>query len=233
MNPETPPELVTYLKSSTRTEAIFEHAVTVGLDWWNDRHSDLSGLPVRARGHTTGNQLLTRQELFTLGEQISDDDPGAAAVRMLWHTLAWGTGPSQRGNAKRITAITANLPRNRELLRESAVASRSDSSAAFQLLRAKNRNTINYLGPNFFTKFLYFAGRGSAQHPCVIVDARVRSRLYLATGKKDRRFAPRSQYGLSDYTAALECMRSWAEQATTIVGRPVAVDEVERWAFGR
>lgn len=233
MNPETPSELVTYLKSSTRTKTVREHAVTVGLDWWNDRHNGLPGLPVRAQGHTTGNRLLSRQSLFTLAEQISDDRTGVAAVQLLWHTLAWGTGPSQRGNAKRITTVTADLPRNRELLWEAAVASRSDSSAAFQLLRAKNRNTISYLGPNFFTKFLYFAGGGNPQHPCVIVDARVRGRLYRATEKSDRRFAARSQYGVSDYTAALECMRSWAEEATTLVGRPVAVDEVERWAFGR
>lgn len=80
------------------------------------------------------------------------------------------------GNEKRITAITADLPRNGALLREAAKPSRTDPIAAFRLLRP-NRNAISYLGPNFSTKYLYFAGGGNVEHPCVIVDKRVRARL--------------------------------------------------------
>lgn len=233
MNPEMPPELVTYVKVQTRTESVLEHAVPVGLDWWNSQHDGLVGLPVLAEGQTTGHRMLSRQEIFALADAMSADESGVTALRLLWHALAWGTGKTQRGNAKRIAAIAADLTRNRMLLREAAAASCSDPAAAFLLLRPRNRNAISYLGPNFFTKFLYFAGGGHPQHPCAIVDARVRETLFQATGKTDPRFAPRSQYSLTHYTAALEGMRSWAEEATIIVGRPVAVDEVERWAFGR
>lgn len=231
MSPEPPAELITWLEGNTRQQSILEHAVVVGLDWWNDTHQGLPGLPVTAEGHTTGERLLSRQEIFALADNASDDETGTAALRLLWHALAWGTGTRQRGNAKRITAITADLPRNQVLLRDAAAVSRTDPIAAFQLLRPGNRNAVSYLGPNFSTKYLYFAGGGNPEHPCVIVDKRVRATLYRVT--EDPRFAPLSQYSAADYEAALEWLGSWAAEAATVVGRPVAVDEVERWAFGR
>ena len=230
MSPETPRELITWLEGTTRQQSIHEHAVIVGLDWWNDTHQHLPGLPVTASGQTTGDRLLSRQEIFALADDATNEESGTGALRLLWHALAWGTGTRQRGNEKRITAITADLPRNRALLREAAKASRADPIAAFRLLRP-NRNAISYLGPNFSTKYLYFAGGGNVEHPCVIVDKRVRARLLRMT--QDPRFAPKSQYSATDYQAALEQLGAWASNAATVIGRPVAVDEVERWAFGR
>lgn len=233
MNPETPSDLINWLEDRSRQQSVIDHAVGVGLDWWNDGHRGLPGLPVVAEGHTTGEWRLSRGEIFALADDAMDDESGTAVLRLLWHALAWGTGPQQRGNTKRVSAVTADLPRTQSLLRDAAVESRSDPIAAFRLLRPGSRNAISYLGPNFATKYLYFAGGGNPEHPCVIVDARVRATLYRSTKKTDPRFAPLSQYSAAHYQAALEVMQAWASQAYTAVGRTVAVDEVERWAFGR
>ncbi len=230
MSPQAPSELITWLEGTTRQQSILDHAVVVGLEWWNDTHQHLPGLPVTAEGQTTGERLLSRQEIFALADEATSDETGTGALRLLWHALAWGTGTRQRGNAKRISAITADLPRRSALLREAAGMSRIDAIAAFRLLRP-HRNAISYLGPNFSTKYLYFAGGGNVAHPCVIVDGRVRATLHRVT--QDPRFAPKSQYGATDYQAALEQLGAWASDAATVIGRPVAVDEVERWAFGR
>jgi len=80
------------------------------------------------------------------------------------------------------------------------------------------------------TKYLCFAGGGNPEQPCVIVDGRVRATFSRVSG--DPRFAPKSQYGATDYQAALERLGSWAAAAAEDVGRPVALDEVECWAFG-
>lgn len=229
MSPHAPSDLTIWLTGTTRHESILGHAVHVGLTWWN-RHEHLPGRPVMAEKHTSGAHPLSREEIFTLADDATTDETGTAALTLLWHVLAWGTGVSQRGNAKRINAVTADLPRNGQLLQQAAELSRRDANEAFQKLRPK-RNAIRYLGPNFSTKFLYFAGGGNVDHPCVIVDGRVRATLFRETG--DSRFAPKSQYNAADYRAVLEQLGAWACAASTAVDRSVAVDEVERWAFGR
>lgn len=121
-------------------------------------------------------------------------------------------------------------PNGALLLREAAVASREDPAAAFTLLRPGRRNAFASLGPNFFTKYLYFAGGGSPDHPCLIVDQYVRAALHRETGK-DRRFRHISQYTVGDYLVTLDALNAWATAATMSTGRQVAPDEVERWAF--
>lgn len=233
MYPKTPPTLISWLSNRTRNESIHQHAVPVGLDWWNEGRNGLPGLPVSAKESTTGRPRLSRGEIFSLGEAITTDRDGTAALRLMWHTLAWGTGPKQRGNARRVAAIRADIEGHTVLLTNAALMSRTDPRSAFDLFRVRGRNVVHSLGPNFFTKYLYFAGGGHPEHPCAIVDGRVRSTLYQVSEKTDRRYAPRSQYSVNDYEAALGCMRAWADDASSALDRPVALDEVERWAFGR
>lgn len=103
----------------------------------------------------------------------------------------------------------------------------TDPRAAFELLRPGRANTISELGPGFFTKYLYFAGGGNPDHPCAIVDSVVRATLHEHTGS----FAPWSQYPADEYARALEVLRAWARHASDELERPVALDEVEKWAF--
>jgi hypothetical protein len=116
------------------------------------------------------------------------------------------------------------------LLRDAALASREGPATAFSVLRPGRRNAIAWLGPNFFTKYLYFAGGGNPDHPSLIVDHYVRAALDRETGK-DGRFRHISQYSVGDYLEALNQLKAWATAASTTTGRPVAPDEVERWAF--
>ena len=85
-------------------------------------------------------------------------------------------------------------------------------------------------GPNFFTKYLYFAGAGVVGHPSLIVDARVLATLFKETGNPA--FQPGStNYPVGTYLAAIEVMRTWAAELSS-PERTVGADEVERWAFG-
>lgn len=232
MYPNAPRGLIEWLSLHSRKESIHQHSVGINADWWNDKSDSLPGLPL-SFSLVGRKPQLARGEIFELAKPIRNQNNRYAALRLLWHTLAWGTGPSQRGNKKRITAVMANLETNKQLLAEAAVISRQDPIAAFKLFRPGRVNQISNLGPNFFTKYLYFAGAGKASHPCTIVDARVRATLYKASDSKDKGFAPLSQYMTNHYQQALDCIISWTQEATSTIGRPVAIDEVERWAFGR
>ncbi|GAA1173582.1 hypothetical protein GCM10009584_13380 [Ornithinimicrobium humiphilum] len=221
-----PAPLVEWLRSRSRDQAIHAHAVKVRTDWWNSKV--LPGGPVRGTA-ADGHQWIARSDLFSLAARASADESGEGALTLLWHTLAWGTGTRHRNNARRIQSVLAD-PNSGSRLREAAQASKSDPAPAFTMLRPDRRNAYPWLGPNFFTKFLYFAGGGEPQHPCLIVDQFVRAALFRDTGQ-DPRFRPLSQYGVSDYLVTLDQLRAWAEAAQTEVGRSVGPDEVERWAF--
>ncbi|TNC16611.1 hypothetical protein FHE66_14640 [Georgenia sp. 311] len=151
------------------------------------------------------------------------------ALRLLWHSLAWGTGQRHRNNKRRITSVLAadDAPR---VLMLAAATSRRDPAEAFAILRPGGRNRFSWLGPNFFTKYLYFAGGGSPDHPCMIVDQFVRETLGQATG--DVRFGYISQYSVTHYVETLEQLNLYARAAGDLLAREVAGDEVERWAFG-
>lgn len=223
-----PPEaLIEHLRSSSRKEAIHDHAISVRTGWWNAQE-DLPGGPVHA-SDDDGAQKILRADLFSLADDAVTDESGAKAQALLWHTLAWGTGVKHRNNKRRITSVLAK-PDGALLLRDAAAASREDPAAAFIMLRPGGRNAFTWLGPNFFTKYLYFAGGGNPDHPCLIVDQYVRAALYRETGR-DGRFRHVSQYALGDYLATLNQLKAWATAASTSTGRQVAPDEVERWAF--
>lgn len=222
-----PPALLDWLATTSREASVHSHSIRVGLDWWNQRHAGLAGLPVTADGQTTGYPRMTRARLFALAEDATSTPEGA--LRLLWHTLAWGTGVSQRRNDLRVAAVSVDPDRYASVLLDAARLSRTDPAAAFQLLRPGRRNTVANLGPNFSTKFLYFAGGGEPGHPCVIVDAVVRATLHRVT--REPVFAPMSQYPVGGYLAAIDVLSRWAAEAGEAVGRPVAADEVELWAF--
>jgi len=176
-----------------------------------------------------GEQKISRSDLFALAEGVADDESGVNALTLLWHTLAWGTGVKHRNNKRRIKSVLAKRD-GAILLRDAAQAAREDAATAFTLLRPGRRNAFAWLGPNFFTKYLYFAGAGNPEHPCLIVDQYVRAALHRETGK-DGRFRHISQYSVGDYLATLSQLEEWATATGAGIGRSVAPDEVERWAF--
>ncbi|RDI24742.1 hypothetical protein DFR72_109322 [Lentzea flaviverrucosa] len=142
-----------------RGAAVVESPVLIKPEWWRDEISarHLPGTPPVEDRITRAGVRAPADDVFTL----------------LWRTLAWGSGRYLRLNAQRLTSIAADVPRCEKLLTEAADRARSDPGAAFALFRPGVRNEIRYLGPSFFTKFLYFAGGGAPDHPCLILDRRV------------------------------------------------------------
>jgi hypothetical protein len=106
---------------------------------------------------------------------------------------AFPSGPLPRQNAKRLETIAADVPHARSVLTEAAGLSRTGPATAYTLLRPNGRNA--HLGPSF-TKFLYFAGGGAEDHPCLILDRRVATALrtecgwtgLARTGRRGRQF---------------------------------------------
>lgn len=225
---KAPQALLEYLRNNDREDAVVSHAVQVKPSWWmKDGREMLPGVPLHTSDNG-GQHSISRAQLFALADNAIADESGAGALALLWHTLAWGGGTKHRNHRHRIRSVIEHDDGPGQL-RAAAKLSRKDPAGAFELLRGRRRNTFGWLGPNFFSKYLYFAGGGDPAHPCLIVDQFVRATLHEQT--KDPRFAHVSQYSRPQYLETIEHLESWAVGAGDELGRPVAADEVERWAF--
>ncbi|NEE01183.1 8-oxoguanine DNA glycosylase OGG fold protein [Phytoactinopolyspora halotolerans] len=219
-----PPELISWLRSWSRQDAVLDQSFDLNVAWWNARIIGLPGGPVKSADDSLDRGPISRRYLFGLGEEAVTDDTGEAALRLLWHTLLWGTGNSNRGNRRRIDSIRVDPAGMGRLLHSAAATARTDPAEAFRLLR-RRRATVKGFGPAFFTKFLYFAGGGDPRHPCLIVDSRVQRTLHTCTGGQHALLKPDFGYRVDAYIAALTVLETWAAELS------VAGDEVERWAF--
>ncbi len=159
----------------TREDAIFEHSIPVSPAWWRDA---LAKTPF-AGEEPPSEEHLTRGNLFDLAEDAKRSALGAR--RLLWASLSWGTGRRHRLNRKRIESVV-RASDGGDVLRQAAVLSRTDPRAAYQVLRPTKSNALACLGPPFFTKFLYFAGGGDPEHPCLILDSFVADTLQKECG---------------------------------------------------
>lgn len=225
---QAPDNLADFIETTPRNQAIDQHGFKLNLQYWNSRIDHLPGAPpvalmVKLRG------LISRGSLFAMADAACEDESNAAAYALLWHTVAWGTGSSHRNTKQRIASVERDVSGIGSALRCAASLSRSDPEAAFGTLQP-NSPLIKSLGPNFFTKYLYFAGAGNPMHRCLIVDKRVLATLSRYT---EEPLTPKygSGYGYKTYSAAVELMVDWAEQLST-EERQVGFDEIERWAFG-
>ena len=230
-----PAGLRDHLTKHDRQETIIDHGFKLNAGWWDRTLGKVPGGPVRNIDSTGESDRITRGGVFTLADEAITDTTGVGALRLLWHSLHWGTNDSNRGNGKRISTVATDPDRFGRLLRDAAEASRRDPDEAFRLLRPHRRPTIAHLGPGFFTKFLYFAGGGDPAHPSLIVDSRVLRTLNALSVEQGevRSFKYLFGYGPQTYKDALAALHQLAQDATEELGRDVAPDEVERWAFGR
>jgi hypothetical protein len=230
-----PAECRAWLHEMGSSEHVARHRVTVNLDWWNERLATyrLPGGPVtgvNANGTPvhTGRADIRRADLFALGSDAADS--GDAALRLLWHSLAWGTGTKPKLCKKRIEAIAGAPDDTVNLLQVAGAAARRDAVDAYQRLYPHDRRyAIKYLGAAFFTKYLYFAGGGSADHPALILDDRVARALHDRCGWNSLRtggFWPARTYGR--YSRLLA---RWAEEESKACDRDVRPDEIELWLF--
>jgi hypothetical protein len=229
-DPYVPPPkaLRVWIEQHPRVDAIDNHGFDLNLGWWNSRISESHGAPVTSRAGETEQGFISRGDIFDLAQAAREDESGISAVRLFWHTLAWGTGSSHRNSPRRIESVAGNDD-VRLLLRRAAGLSTTDPRGAFLLLKPGG-NAIGSLGPNFFTKFLYFAGGGALGHPCLIVDNRVLRSLHRETERPLLDPDQTTNYGPAVYEDALLVMKAWAEELSHSA-RIVGADEVERWAF--
>ncbi|WP_415837805.1 hypothetical protein, partial [Smaragdicoccus niigatensis] len=215
MKLNAPQGMCGYLSSVDVTEYIFGHAVTVNEDWWRIALAE-SGF-----GNGVLTPVIRRRDLFAMADEALTSPHGA--LMLLWNTLAWGTGTGARNNSRRIRAIAADREGCSAALMRAAQLARIDPSAAYEALRpSRNRNLIAYLGPAFFTKYLYVAGGGNADHRCVILDMRVASALRPAGWST----MPLTGWWTETYMRYIELLENWRDEIG--VDR---LDLLERWLF--
>jgi hypothetical protein len=211
-----PPDgLREWLHRADPQKAIFEQSIPIDRTWWS-RELTILDLQTDA----LASDKLSRGDVFALADGAASSPKTAEAL--LWNTLAWGTGNKRRLIRKRLQAYVEDRARLSELLCKAAATSRTDPEVAYRLLRPK-QNAIKYLGPAFFTKFLYFAGGGSSDHPCCILDDRVAASLQSAGWRSLPR---RSDWWPSTYGRYMELLRRWRDQT----GAP-RLDLIERFLF--
>ncbi len=147
-----------------RPEAdVLAHAVPVRASWWQRYVKPpwwpeaLDLLP----DHPTspGYQSLARRDLFDLA---SDPSP-VSRVRLLVAVYAWGTGRSAFlvGRRARTFTKTDLVTVGERLVAATDLLHTAGPGAAYDSLLARQPNHVKYLGPAFFTKYLYVA----AGHP--------------------------------------------------------------------
>ncbi len=225
---EPPQTCLDWVKAADPREVILNHAITVDLTWWNDalRARDLPGGPVvghdpAGRPVDQGKPVITRGDLFSLAAASSGSPTDTLAL--LWHTLAWGAGGKVRQVLNRMDSVAKDRSAAALALRTAAQLSHGDPDAAYDTLYPRGRAVIAYLGPSFFTKYLYFAGAGAPDHPSLILDSRVASAL-VDLGWSS--LHPEGGWPAVTYQRYCTLLARWAHEAGNL--RP---DLFERWLF--
>lgn len=226
-----PDDAVAWLTEASRDDEVVNQSIDVELGWWREALAtyEMRGGPVTGRRDNelvdTGRAAITRRDLFGLAADAADDDE--AALRLLWHTLAWGAGRSARNMRRRLTAVGAT-PDVARLLRTAGRAATTDPAAGFALLRPGRRSAIAWLGPAFFTKYLYFAGAGATTHPALILDARVARTLRDRCGWVS--LSARGSWSSITYRRYCDLVARWAAEQRS-PDRLVSADLIEKWLF--
>lgn len=223
-----------------RDRRIIQHGFSAGelaLNWWNAelKAAGLATFEVTTDPNHNGSPKLTRGELFRLAP--TPEGSPYELLNFLWHVLAWGSGESTRQNRRRISGFVDSRERDRNigLLRDAAAAVQTGGNdaarSAYSSLIRSGGGKIPGLGPAFFTKYLYFLGRGEPTNPCVILDARVAASLFSAgwadlphrATKRGLNFS--SNWYTDTYVSYCETVARWASESNA---RP---DEIERALF--
>ncbi|RJQ70153.1 hypothetical protein D5S17_29565 [Pseudonocardiaceae bacterium YIM PH 21723] len=181
----------------------------IPVSWWQAEITQ-RGLP----GEPPTTATLSRSEVWSATDDV---------FTLLWRSLAWGSGDRLRHAKHRLDAIAADVPATKALLTR-AKAAVGDPAQAYDVLRPSRRTAIKYLGPSFFTKFLYFAGGGDPQHRCLILDR------VVATGLRRRGcdlpgLHPDGPWSTSTYVAYCDLLADWARD------RGCAADQFELALF--
>ncbi len=172
------------------------------------------------------SMTISRGELFSMAGSLDSDRD---VLRLLWHVLAWGSGSRLRLNRRRLDGISKAPGAAAAALRDAARLSRTDPEAAYRCLSPGTGTPLPYLGPAFFTKYLYFAGAGAPDHPCLIIDSRVAHALNTRCGWTTLRSG--GNWPPETYQRYCTLLARWAREESDRSGRQVCADQIERWLF--
>jgi hypothetical protein len=218
-----------------RAASLVAQSIPVNVTWWNERleRHGLPGGPVlarNARGSTveSGIGRITRGDVFEIGG--TDLTDVGNVCRLLWHSLAWGAGLHVRACDQRMKAVEDGGASLFQSLSKAAELSRRDCTNAYlTVCPAPHQNLVKHMGPAFATKFLYFSGAGSRDHPCLILDRVVATALRTIGGWSD--ISLTGFWPVSTYDRYCNLAHRWARDASGIVGRTVSPDEIELALF--
>jgi hypothetical protein len=194
---------------------IYNHKFDVGRSWWTRALQD------RGFDDTLVGDTMRRGDVFALADQAVDDPNGA--LNLLWNALAWGSGSRRRNNKARIASVARDRDTAAGILQRAAELSRTDPLAAYDTLYPQNSTAISYLGPAFFTKFLYFAGGGAAGHQCCILDENVALALHKTCGWQS---LPLKNWLATAYERYAALLARWVCEHSL-----QRRDVIERWLF--
>lgn len=140
---------------------------------WTDRWPTTLATP-RALSNSERTRV-TRQSLLISAKDVQTEDD---AVDFYVRVCSWGVGPMARGVARCVKPLHQPGAANALLATHSMVRPGHVLHAYSSLWRGDNR--IKFLGPAFFTKWLYFSAYGDWKSEALaplILDARVAKAL--------------------------------------------------------
>jgi len=224
-----------WLQEADVAAVIHDQWVKVNLTWWNSAIEAVGGGPVQG---TVGDEMsavgegtISRGDLFKIAPRAAFEPD--AALALLWHSVAWGAGPSGLRNVPRlIDSVRRNDDAASHLMRAASLAVTSPHEA-YTLLRPGQKNLFTSLGPAFFTKYLYFASADDSHQPCLILDRNVAVSLFHHGWTSLQADNPKknSNWPVSTYDRYLELVTRWLDELEADTGQRPRADLIERWLF--
>jgi hypothetical protein len=214
-------------------------------------HPGLSGWAVPpADGPVAGGRLLSRADLFALGLELYEanlaagdaladvaasrlDEAGLAALRVWWHVVAWDGGTATAGRVDLVRAFAADLVAAGRVLREAAAVAAGCPEAAYAWLRTglaglsgMAEHPVGEWESGTVTAFLYVAGGGCQNHPCLVLNGAIARTLAERCGWES---LPVADWSAPTYGRYCRLVRRWAVEETARRHRLVYPDQLERW----
>lgn len=158
---------------------------------------------------------------------------GLAALRVWWHVAAWDAGTAPGGRVDVVRTFSVDLVAAARVLREAAAVAAGCPEAAYAWLRTGlaglNGMTGNPPGewePGTQTAFLYVAGGGCQNHPCLVLNGAIARALAERCGWES---LDPAGWSAPTYGAYCRLVRRWAVEETARRHRLVYPDQLERW----
>ena len=214
---------------------IDKHSIRVNLTWWNTAIQGAGGGPVQGmvgdEMSAAGTGMISRGDLFKLAPRAASEPDAARAL--LWHSVAWGAGPSALRNVPRLIESVHRVDDDASHLMRAAALAVSSPHEAYTSLRPGRQNLFTSLGPAFFTKYLYFASADDSRQPCLIFDANVAVSLFHHGWTSLHADNPRknSTWPVGTYDRYLELVTRWLDELEADTGQRPRADLIERWLF--